>query len=112
MPAYHRLGELPPKRHTQFRKADGTLYAEEVFGVEGFSGNYSILYHQHPPTRVKKIEKFTREQFSREVWDEGLQRHHHFKAVGLKSGGDAVLGCQALMFNKDVMIGVAKPTLN
>ena len=40
MPAYHRLGQIPPKRHTQFRKPDGTLYSEELFGTEGFSGNY------------------------------------------------------------------------
>ncbi len=39
MPSYHRLGQIPPKRHTQFRKPDGTLYYEELFGTEGFSGN-------------------------------------------------------------------------
>jgi len=37
MPVYHRLGQLPPKRHTQFRNAAGTLYTEEVMGLEGFS---------------------------------------------------------------------------
>ncbi|MBV9228858.1 MAG: homogentisate 1,2-dioxygenase [Chloroflexi bacterium] len=112
MPSYYRLGELPPKRHTQFRKPDGTLYSEEVFGTEGFSGNYSILYYNYPPTRVKKIEKFMREQFPREVWDEGMQRHHHMKTAALSRGGDAVLGRQALMFNKDVVIGVARPTMD
>ncbi|MBE3561699.1 MAG: homogentisate 1,2-dioxygenase [Ktedonobacteraceae bacterium] len=112
MPPYHRLGELPPKRHTQFRKPDGSLYAEEVFGVEGFSGNYSILYHQHPPTRVKKIERFTRELFPREVWDEGTQRHHHLKTAKLQPTGDAILGCRVLMFNKDVSIGIAKPAVS
>ena len=39
MPSYHRLGQIPPKRHTQFRKPDGTLYNEELFGTEGFSGD-------------------------------------------------------------------------
>ncbi len=110
MPNYHRLGEIPPKRHTQFRKADGTLYSEEVFGTEGFSGNYSILYYYYPPTRVKKIEKFRPQQFIPEVWDEGLQRHHHLKTGQLASRGDAVSGRQALMFNKDVELSVAKPT--
>lgn len=57
MPSYHALGEIPPKRHTQFRKPDGTLYSEELFGVEGFSGCFSLLYHQFPPTRVSKIAK-------------------------------------------------------
>ncbi|HLZ59897.1 MAG TPA: homogentisate 1,2-dioxygenase [Ktedonosporobacter sp.] len=112
MPNYHRLGEIPPKRHTQFRKPDGSLYAEELFGVEGFSGNYSIIYHTYPPTRVKKVEKFTRTHFVPELWDEGVQRHHHMKTAQLARGGDAVLGCQTLMFNNDVMIGVSRPTTN
>ncbi len=112
MPNYHRLGAIPPKRHTQFRKPDGTLYAEEVFGTEGFSGSYSILYYHYPPTRVKKIEPFMREQFPHEVWNEGVQRHHHLKTTKLTRGGDAVLGRQTLMFNNDVVIGVAKPTMD
>jgi homogentisate 1,2-dioxygenase len=109
MPAYHRLGDLPQKRHTQFRKADGTLYAEELFGTEGFSGNYSILYYHYPPTQVKKIAKSPSGQSPYEVWDEGIQRHHHLQSTRLTSGGDAVLGRQVLMFNKDVQIALAKP---
>ncbi|HZO71752.1 MAG TPA: homogentisate 1,2-dioxygenase [Ktedonobacteraceae bacterium] len=112
MPNYHRLGEIPPKRHTQFRKPDGTLYSEEVFGTEGFSGNYSILYYHYPPTRVKKVEQFMHEQFPHEVWHEGVQRHHHLKTTKLSRGGDAVLGRQTLMFNNDVVIAVAKPTMD
>lgn len=110
MPAYHRLGEIPPKRHTQFRRPDGVLYSEEVFGTEGFSGNYSILYHYNPPTRVKTIERFTNEQFKYAIWDEQVHRHHHMKTAGLPRGGDAVLGRQVLMFNQDVIIGISKPT--
>ena len=30
MPIYHKLGNIPPKRHTQFRKPDGSLYAEQL----------------------------------------------------------------------------------
>lgn len=112
MPNYHRLGEIPPKRHTQFRKPDGTLYSEEVFGTEGFSGNYSILYYHYPPTRVKKVEQFMHEQFPHEIWHEGVQRHHHLKTTKLSRGGDAVLGRQTLMFNNDVVIAVAKPTMD
>ena len=48
MPMYMRLGEVPPKRHTQLWR-DGRLLTEQVMGMEGFSGNYSILYHlKHP----------------------------------------------------------------
>ncbi|HET9918808.1 MAG TPA: homogentisate 1,2-dioxygenase, partial [Ktedonobacteraceae bacterium] len=92
MPNYHRLGQIPPKRHTQFRQPDGTLYAEEVFGTEGFSGNYSILYYSYPPTRVTKIEPFR--ELKLEEWDDGVQRHHHLKTAKMGRGGDAVMGNQ------------------
>jgi len=55
MPWYVRMGQVPPKRHIQFRRPDGGLYAEEVLGTEGFSGIQSILYHYYPPTRVKEF---------------------------------------------------------
>lgn len=112
MPSYHCLGQIPPKRHTQFRKPDGTLYSEELFGTEGFSGNYSNLYYYYSPTRVKKVEKFMNEQYVHEEWDEGVQRHHHLRTAQLTGGGDAILGRQVLMFNKDVVIGIAQPTMD
>ncbi len=108
MPPYHRLGEIPPKRHTQFRKPDGTLYSEELFGIEGFSNNYSNLYYHYPPTRVKKVEPFSERHL--EEWHVSVQRHHHLKTAQLQPGGDAVLGNQILMFNKDLTIGIALPT--
>jgi homogentisate 1,2-dioxygenase len=52
---YHSLGKVPHKRHTQFRKPDGSLYAEELFSTEGFSNNYSLLYHCHPPTQIIQV---------------------------------------------------------
>lgn len=55
MPVYHRLGEIPHKRHTQFRKPDGELYKEQLFGTIGFDGMSSLLYHLHPPTAVKHV---------------------------------------------------------
>lgn len=109
MPSYHRLGQIPPKRHTQFRQPDGTLYAEELFGTEGFSGNYSNIYYTYPPTRVKKVEKYSNVRALCEEWDPEVQRHHHLKTANLARGGDAVLGTQPLMFNKDVIIGISLP---
>jgi homogentisate 1,2-dioxygenase len=55
MTYYHRLGQIPPKRHTQFRQPDGSLYAEELVSSKGFSGIYSNLYHIKPPTQVAKV---------------------------------------------------------
>jgi homogentisate 1,2-dioxygenase len=39
MAHYRQVGEVPRKRHTQFRRPDGGLYAEELMGEEGFSGS-------------------------------------------------------------------------
>ncbi|RMF19943.1 MAG: homogentisate 1,2-dioxygenase [Bacteroidetes bacterium] len=54
---YHCLGQVPPKRHTQFRKPNGELYHEELFSTEGFSNMYSLLYHCHPPTQIVQVGK-------------------------------------------------------
>src|SRR3954467_10781033 len=50
MPYYRAVGEVPRKRHTQFRKPDGSLYAEELMGVEGFSPASALPYHHNLPT--------------------------------------------------------------
>ena len=55
MPVYHRLGKIPPKRHTQFNKSDGSLYYEQLFGTIGFDGMSSLLYHVHRPTQVVSV---------------------------------------------------------
>ena len=57
---YAAHGNIPPKRHTQHRAPDGSLYAEELFGVEGFTGRSSLLYHVTPPTRTHRIEPLQR----------------------------------------------------
>jgi homogentisate 1,2-dioxygenase len=56
MPFYHQLGAIPDKRHTQFRKPNGELYYEQLFGTVGFDGMYSNMYHVHRPTQVKEIK--------------------------------------------------------
>lgn len=55
MPIYHKLGQIPSKRHVQFRKPDGNIYYEQLFGTEGFSGMSSLLYHTHRPTMIKQM---------------------------------------------------------
>ncbi|GIV27113.1 MAG: hypothetical protein KatS3mg027_0927 [Bacteroidia bacterium] len=55
MPIYHKLGNIPAKRHTVFKSPQGKLYYEQLFGTEGFSGMSSLLYHIHRPTQIKEI---------------------------------------------------------
>ena len=56
MPFYHKLGVIPPKRHTQFKKPNGGFYYEQLFGTIGFDGMSSNIYHVHRPTQVSAIK--------------------------------------------------------
>lgn len=102
MPYYRQVGEVPPKRHTQFRQPDGSLYAEELMGEEGFSFDSALLYHRHPPTKLVAVEPVDTEP------QETVPNHpllpRHFKTHELKTGGDAVSGRHLLLANEDCRI--------
>ncbi|HSS10834.1 MAG TPA: homogentisate 1,2-dioxygenase, partial [Acidimicrobiales bacterium] len=106
MPYYRAVGQLPKKRHTQLRKPDGTLYAEELMGAEGFSGVSALLYHQEPPTAIVDARIW-------ELPDEHLVANHplkprHFKTHKLDAGSaDPVTGRQLLLGNADVRLSYA-----
>jgi homogentisate 1,2-dioxygenase len=108
MPFYHKLGQVPKKRHTQFRKPEGGLYREEVMGLEGFSGLESILYHHFLPPRVLKIEDLGK--VNMEYADFGPLRHRAFATADIPSGGDPVSARRTLFGNNDVIMAVSRPT--
>ena len=104
---YLQRGQVPHKRHTQFHKPDGSLYAEELFGTEGFSGRSSLLYHHFPPTQTHKIEKVR--DVKVEPWTDSAHRHYLVNSWELPVAGDAVTGRVPLFFNNDVTFGVVRP---
>lgn len=108
MTYYYKLGEIPHKRHTQFRQPDGCLYHEEVMGIHGFAGIQSILYHVRPPTAVRKVEVVERVEIPYE--EGGALRPRHLRAAPVPPGGDAISGRVPLMGNNDVVLYVARPT--
>lgn len=108
MPFYHKIGAIPHKRHTQFRKPDGGLYREEVMGLEGFSGIQSILYHHFLPPRVVRAEALGPAR--PEYVDFGAIRHRAFKTSDVPAGGDAVSARRTLLGNNDVTLGISRPT--
>ena len=55
MPRYHTLGKIPHKRHTVFKRENGSIHYEQLFGTLRFDGMSSLLYHLHPPTMVNEI---------------------------------------------------------
>ena len=106
MPYYRQIGELPRKRHTQFRRPDGGLYAEELMGADGFSAESALLYHEHLPTAIVDSK----------VWEEpaeALTANHpllprHLRTSKLDTGSaDAITGRQLLLANDDVRISFA-----
>ena len=104
---YAARGSIPPKRHTQHRAPDGSLYAEELFGVEGFTGRSSLLYHVTPPTRTHRIEPVS--EIRLEEADDGYHHHRLIDAAGIEPNGDAVTGRIPLFFNNDIVMGVVRP---
>jgi homogentisate 1,2-dioxygenase len=108
MTFYYKLGEIPHKRHTQFRQPDGSLYHEEVMGIHGFAGIQSILYHVRPPTQVRRVETETKVEIPYE--DAGPLQPRHLCPSPIPAGGDAVEGRIPMMGNKEVVISVARPT--
>src|SRR3974377_1487983 len=119
MPFYQRLGEVPRKRHIVFRE-DGNLLTEEVMGLEGFTGNESILYHLQSPCRVARLGGVEPagsgggggqtentppprprargagrggcEPIEREEWVPEQHHHLHLKTYGIDELGDEITG--------------------
>ncbi len=105
---YVRMGDMPPKRHTQVRGEDGRLLTEEVMGYEGFSGNESILLHLESPCRLSEVGEFT--PLTLEEWVPETHVHRLTHTQGVEPEGDPVSGRKVLMFNGDVEMGICKPT--
>jgi len=108
MPLYHKLGNIPPKRHTQFEKPTGGLYYEQLFGTEGFHGHSSLLYHVHRPTQIKEISK----SYSVEpkiAIGKNL-KSLLLKGFELKPEDDFLDSRKAMLVNRDCIIGLAAPT--
>jgi len=107
MPFYHKLGEIPPKRHTQFRKPDGSLYNEQVFGTIGFDGMSTISYHTQRPTQVKEIRK----QYSvkPEIAIENNMKSYRFRGFQVAPQKDYLESRKPVLTNSDCTIILAAP---
>jgi len=107
MPYYYKLGQLPPKRHIQFRRPDGALYSEEVFGTEGFVGPTSTLYHIHPPTQVTGWKTLYSTKV--EYVETETMRMRHLKTTPMQPKGDPITGRVVLFGNGDCEMSLCVP---
>ena len=107
MAFYYRLGKIPAKRHTQFRKDNGELYAEELISTEGFNSTYSLVYHCYPPTLVTDIgEPFSVEP---KVVESRNMKNRSFVTFKTAPEDDYIKSRKALLVNSDLIISVAAP---
>lgn len=107
MPHYYKLGNIPHKRHTQFRKPDGSLYSEQLFSTEGFSDDYSLLYHCHPPTQIIRTEP--QQDVSPQVAEEKMLQHRCFEGFHVKPQDDFLQSRVPVLVNSDCHIVLAAP---
>lgn len=107
MPVYQRLGSIPQKRHTIFKKPDGGLYYEQLFGTEGFHGMSSLLYHAHRPTMVKEITASY--DVSPKVSVDKNLHSRRLKGFDIPAEDDFLVSRKALLVNNDVHLGLAAP---
>jgi homogentisate 1,2-dioxygenase len=106
VPSYVREGSVPHKRHIQFRRPDGGLYAEELFSTKGFESVYSLLYHLHPPTATLDVRPWRRPAVAFSA-NEPL-RNRHLKTASLHfESGDSIESRTPVLGNDDVVISVA-----
>jgi homogentisate 1,2-dioxygenase len=114
MAHYRQVGGVPPKRHTQFRRPDGGLYAEELMGEEGFSSDSSLLYHRGIPSSLVDARPW-------QLPDQSLTSNsplvpRHLKLHDLFPGEehkatDPVTGRRLVLGNADVRISYAVSSL-
>ena len=104
---YHKLGTIPQKRHTQFRKPNGQLYQEELFSTEGFSDMASLLYHCYAPTEIIQVE----EPWSvapKTIHDKQL-KHRCLKGFNVNPEADYLKSRKPVLVNDDCKITLSAP---
>ncbi|WP_242921315.1 homogentisate 1,2-dioxygenase [Pontibacter liquoris] len=109
MAYYYKLGNIPHKRHTQFRQPDGSLYAEQLVGTLGFSGVSSLLYHINPPTQISRIGEPV-PYAPKKATGVKLAPHHLRTLQQTETGTDYLQARKTMLFNSDVAISICNPS--
>jgi homogentisate 1,2-dioxygenase len=107
MPFYHRAGQVPHKRHTVFRRPDGRLYPEELVSTEGFSSVYSLVYHCHPPTRIREVG--AAQSVAPRIAIANNPHHRSFRGFQVAPADDYLQSRQIVLTNNDCQIILAAP---
>jgi homogentisate 1,2-dioxygenase len=104
MPYYRSVGEVPRKRHSQFRRPDGQLYAEELVGEQGFFYESSLLYHRSSPNIILGAEAVEIPALHPERFPNLPLMPRMFQTAEVDPGGDPVTGRRCILVNDDVCV--------
>ena len=107
MPRYHKLGNIPLKRHTIYKNKEGAFYYEELFGTIGFDGMSSLIYHTHRPTQVKDILKSY--EVKPKIAVENNMKSLMLKGFQVKPENDYLESRKCILINNDCQIVLAAP---
>ena len=108
MPRYHKLGNIPHKRHTIFKNGGNKIHYEQLFGTIGFEGMSSLLYHIHPPTEVKEILK--KINISPKIAVNNNMQMRGFKGFGVSLKSNFLKSRVPILTNSDVTLHLANPS--
>ena len=108
MPRYHKLGDIPSKRHTVFKNKNGRFYYEELFGTIGFDGMSSLMYHTQRPTQVKEILKTY--SISPKAAIENNLKSMMLVGFDIERETDFLKSRKVILFNNNCQISLASPT--
>ncbi|MCB0549990.1 MAG: homogentisate 1,2-dioxygenase, partial [Phaeodactylibacter sp.] len=104
---YYSLGQVPAKRHTQFRQPNGELYHEELFSTEGFSDLSSLLYHCNPPTQIVQVgAPFS---VAPKVVEDKQLKHRSLKGFDVPAEDDYLKSRKPVLVNDDCKVILAAP---
>lgn len=107
MPFYHKLGKIPPKRHTVFKNSEGGIYHEQLFGTIGFDGMSSLLYHIQPPTAVIKIVR--QKSVAPEIGLDKNMQMRSLQGFNVEVKDDYLESRTPMLVNSDVYIELSAP---
>ena len=107
MPFYHSLGNIPHKRHTVFKKPEGGIYYEQLFGTIGFDGMSSLLYHVQPPTAVLEITQ--KKSVAPEIGLDKNMQMRSLQGFNVEAKDDYLESRTPMLVNSDCYIELAAP---
>ncbi|MGE0547385.1 MAG: homogentisate 1,2-dioxygenase [Kofleriaceae bacterium] len=106
-----QVGDVARKHHIQLRGPDGALRFEECFTRDGFEGPYTILYHLRRPHTHRLATAHHGWPAPIAAPDRELaKRHYKTPLARMPNAGPQIDARVPLVFNDDLIAGVAFPT--